>query len=74
MEYISLGNLIAGRKVFRELIQYYLTPDNLVDEVRRLVQDEEYRAEMQAGYEEIRSALGGSGASRAVAKSVCSGI
>ena len=74
VEYISLGNLIAGRKVFRELIQYYLTPDNLVDEVRRLVQDEEYRAEMQAGYEEIRSALGGSGASRAVAKSVCSGI
>lgn len=74
VEYISLGNLIVGRKVFRELIQYYLTPDNLVDEVRRLVQDEEYRAEMQAGYEEIRSALGGSGASRAVAKSVCSGI
>ena len=74
VEYISLGNLIAGRKVFRELIQYYLTPDNLVDEVRRLVQDEEYRAEMQAGYEEIRGALGGSGASRAVAKSVCSGI
>lgn len=74
VEYISLGNLIAGRKVFRELIQYYLTPDNLVDEVRRLVLDEEYRAEMQAGYEEIRSALGGSGASRAVAKSVFSGI
>ena len=73
VEYISLGNLIAGRKVFRELIQYYLTPDNLVDEVRRLVQDEEYRAEMQAGYAEIRRALGGSGASRAVAKSIYNG-
>lgn len=70
VEHISLGNLIVGRKVFRELLQYYFTPDNLVDEVRRLVQDEEYRAEMQAGYAEIRRALGGSGASRAVARSM----
>ena len=70
VEYISLGNLIAGRKVFRELLQYYFTPDNLVDEVRRLVTDGEYRAGMQAGYAQIREALGGSGASRAVARSM----
>lgn len=67
---ISLGNLIAGRNVFRELIQYYLTPANLTDEVRRLMLDEEYRAEMEAGYAEIRQALGGSGASAAVARSM----
>lgn len=70
VDFISLGNLIAGRKVFRELIQHYLTADNLVDEVRRLVQDEEYRTEMLAGYAEIRRSLGGSGASRAVARSM----
>ena len=70
VEYISLGNLIAGRKVFRELIQQYFTADNLVDEVRRLVLDGEYRDEMLAGYAQIRQALGGSGASAAVARSM----
>ena len=70
VEYISLGNLIAGRKVFRELLQYYLTPENLADEVRRLVLDEEYREAMLAGYGEIRKALGGSGASAAVARAM----
>lgn len=74
---ISLGNLILKRKAFRELMQYYFTPDNLVNEVRRLIEDEEYRQRMLEDYEEIRSDLGGSGASASVAKamiSVLSGI
>ncbi len=65
---ISLGNLILGRKAFKELMQYYFTPDNLVSEVRRLIEDKEYRAEMISDYGLIRDALGGSGASNAVAK------
>ena len=58
-------------------MQYYFTPDNLVNEVRRLIEDEEYRQRMLEDYEEIRSDLGGSGASASVAKamiSVLSGI
>jgi len=38
--------------------------------VRRLVEDGQYRAEMLSGYGEIRAALGGGGASRAVARSM----
>ena len=66
--FISLGNLILGRSAFRELLQYYMTPENLETEVRRLVGDLPYRERMKADYAEIRALLGGSGASEAVAE------
>ena len=68
--YISLGNLILGRTCFRELIQDYFTADNFLQEVRRLLEDKEYRDNMLAGYAEIRQALGGTGASAAVAEAM----
>ena len=37
---------------------------------QRLVDDEAYRARMQADYTEIRTLLGGSGASEAVARAM----
>ena len=70
IEYISLGNLILGRKAFRELLQYHFTPENLTDEVIRLISDEGYRARMKEDYAEIRRRLGGSGASEAVARAM----
>lgn len=68
--YISLGNLIAERGVFRELLQYYFTPENLVAEVRRMLEDTAYRDRMLAGYDEIRERLGGRGASAATARAM----
>ena len=70
VKYISLGNLIADRLVFRELIQHDLTADNLVEEIRRLIEDQAYRGTMLDGYQEIRQALGGTGASAAVARAM----
>lgn len=70
VDYISLGNLILGRKAFKELIQYYFNSDNLVSEVSRLIEDKEYRENMKNDYMQIREALGGSGASNAVAKAM----
>lgn len=70
IRFISLGNLILNRMCFRELLQYYFTPDTVLQEVRRMIEDKEYRSKMQAGYQEIRDALGGSGASAAVAKAM----
>ena len=67
IKYISLGNLILDRPAFRELIQYDYTPDAAEAEIRRLVEDIPYRTKMQEDYAGIRKALGGSGASRAVA-------
>ena len=68
LSYISLGNLIVGREAFRELIQEDFTADAVVAEVRRLTADDAYRARMMSDYADIRSALGGTGASRAVAR------
>lgn len=70
IRFISLGNLILDRMCFRELLQYYFTPENVMQEVRRMIEDNEYRDTMLSGYREIREALGGSGASAAVAKAM----
>ena len=70
IKYISLANLILGRSAFKELLQNYLTVENLVQEVRRLCEDECYRLRMQADYAEIRGMLGGTGASDAVAEAM----
>ena len=70
VRYISLGNLILDRMCFRELLQDYFTAGNLLNEVRRLIEDAEYKEKMLAGYSEIRESLGGGGASEAVAKAM----
>ena len=68
VRFISLGNLILDRMCFRELLQDYYTPENVLYEVRRLLEDGEYRSLMLDGYREIRESLGGGGASAAVAR------
>ncbi len=70
VKFISLGNLILGRQCFRELLQYYFTPENVLNEVIRILEDKEYRTTMEEGYKEIRESLGGRGASAAVAKAM----
>lgn len=67
---ISLGNLCLGRLAFKELIQGDFTVENVCAEVRRLSEDEAYRNRMLADYTEIRNLLGGTGASRAVARAM----
>lgn len=70
VKYISLGNLIIDRLAFREFIQDDCNPDALVSEVRALLEDRPYRDRMLSDYSEIRAALGGSGASAAVARAM----
>ncbi|MCR5325541.1 MAG: lipid-A-disaccharide synthase [Bacteroidales bacterium] len=67
VKYISLGNLCLGRQAFRELIQDDFTPDNVEKELRRLLDEPEYRDNMKKDYAEIRETLGGRGASLAIA-------
>ena len=70
IKYISLANLVIDRAAFKELLQNYLTGENLVMEVRRLLEDGNYRARMAADYAEVREKLGGAGASDAVAEAM----
>ena len=71
---ISLGNLIAGRKVFKELIQHYFNAENVTTEVIRLTSDAEYIQTMKDGDAEIRTLLGSSGASLKIAEAIYSEI
>jgi len=70
IKYISLGNLIIGRLGFKEFIQNDCNADALVIEIRDLIENPERRARMLEDYADIRNALGGSGASAAVARAM----
>lgn len=70
IKYISLGNLIVDRLAFKEYIQDDCNADALVEEVRRLIEDKEYRQTMLDNYTDIRNLLGGSGASADVAEAM----
>ena len=70
IRFISLGNLIIDRLAFKEFIQDDCNPDSLVTEVRELMENKERRDAMLSDYADIRNALGGSGASAAVAKAM----
>ena len=70
IKYISLGNLIIDRLAFKEFIQDDCNADALVTEVRELIENQDRRTKMLSDYAEIRNALGGSGASSAVAKAM----
>lgn len=74
IKYVSLGNLCMGREVCRELIQDDFNANALTKEVRRLLEDAEYRNRMKADYEAIREKLGNAGASRRVARAMITAL
>ncbi len=67
VKYISLVNLIMDKPVVVELIQQDLTAANIETELRRLIDDKQYRAQMIAEYETLLAQLGGGGASQRIA-------
>jgi lipid-A-disaccharide synthase len=70
IRYISLVNLIMDREVVRELIQSDLTVTNLSTELERLMADGPSRTAMVGDLKDLRTRLGGPGASAKVASSV----
>ncbi len=69
IEYISLVNLIMGREVVKELIQDELNFTNLKSELEKIL-DDKVRKKLAADYSELKSKLGGSGASKLAAEFV----
>jgi lipid-A-disaccharide synthase len=61
--FVSLVNLIAGRAVVKELLQYYLTKENLTEELSKITVNQTTRQNQLDGYSEIRNILGEKGAS-----------
>lgn len=63
IQFISIVNLIMGRKVVNELIQDELTVENVRKELQLLLSDKSTRKNIRAGYDEVKNKLGGPGAS-----------
>ena len=70
IKYISLANLIIDKPAFKEFLQEYFTPENLLAEVRRILEDSLYRESMLRDYALLREKLGGSGASASIARAM----
>lgn len=68
--FISLVNLIMGKMIVKELIQYDLTSQNLSAELNKLLFNSHYRDEMKANYHLLREKLGGVGASERAANEI----
>ena len=60
--YIGMVNLVAGRRVVPELIQFHATPERIADEVRRLLLSTEQRLQMRQDFQQVRDRLGPPGA------------
>lgn len=67
IKYISLVNLIMDREVVKELIQNDLNTNNLVNELKKILETEK-RFEVFKDYELLRQKLGGKGASENAAE------
>jgi len=65
--FFTLVNIIPQQEVIKELIAFNFTTQNIVDELTRLLTDEEYKKNMLAGYEHIRSVLGNQPAAQTAA-------
>lgn len=63
IEYISLVNLIAEKTVVQELFAERFSKDRIVSELDAILDDEAYRQQMLAGYDEVIQILGQPGAS-----------
>jgi lipid A disaccharide synthetase len=72
--YISLVNLIAGRKVVRELFAADFTVQNIHAELKRIIEDESYRHQMLKGYDQVITTLGSPGASARAAKLITTSL
>lgn len=70
VKWISLANLIVGREIIRELVQMDCNPRTIADELRKILADEQYDAEFQRNYTELRQRMGSAGASQRAAQAV----
>lgn len=69
-KYISLPNLIMDKPVVKELIQNDMTVENIKAELTKLLTNDSYRQTILNDYKELKTQLGGIGASKRVANEI----
>jgi lipid-A-disaccharide synthase len=66
----GMVNLVAGRRIVPELVQADFTPGRVADEAVSLLTDQARAAAMRSALADVRSRLGGPGASRRAAEAI----
>ena len=72
IKYFTLVNIIPGKEVIQELVASRFTQENVEMELRRLLEDEDYRAKMKTEYEALWQILGEKSAARSAAEVIVS--
>ena len=70
VDYLGMPNLLAGKEVVPEFIQYDAKPDAIVKAVQSLMEDVNERDRMISDFDAIITKLGGSGASHRAARAI----
>lgn len=70
VKYISIVNLIMDKPVVKELIQGEMTAKTISAELKELLNNSEYRSRILSDYQELKTKLGGAGASRRLANAI----
>jgi lipid-A-disaccharide synthase len=73
IKYISLVNLIMDKPVIKELIQDELNVENIVTELKKIIEDNDVITQITDDYDQLRKLLAqGGNASEKAAKSIAS--
>ena len=72
--YVSLVNLNLQREAVREMVVYHPSVDEAEKELRSLLKGGAKREKMLADFEELRTIIGGAGASDRFAKAIVAEI
>ena len=74
VKYISLVNLLAGKQLVKELIQYDATPANLAAEAMAMFQNPQLLSAMRQELLRLRASLGEPGVAKRAAQAILSDI
>jgi lipid-A-disaccharide synthase len=66
--YVAMTNILAGRQVVQEFLQDAMTTDNVLGELKRLLDDKPYRDTMLESFTELRGSLHGEDAAKRAAE------
>ena len=74
VRFLSLVNLILDKKVVQEFIQDQYTPEIILKEIDRLLEDDSYRQQMLLNYLDVSKQIGDHSASKNVAENLTNWI
>ena len=70
VDHVGICNIVADRRVVRELIQHEAKPEIILEEISRILTDSTYADTIRSGLSEVRNRLGSGGCSTRVAEIV----